>query len=448
MGAPGPSSAATARNAPCPCGSGLRYKACHGRVVTPPVAAEPIDAALRTAFDLHRRGRLGEARALYELALRCAPKSADAAHMLGVVQLCEGDHDRALATLRAVAARYPPAPVEVVENLAMAVAARLATTAPMETEAMWLEYLRTRRGTSSPAQAREARVSVVVPSYNHAAFVEEALASALAQSRPALEVVVVDDGSTDATAARVRAVAARHPGLVRVVAREHRGASATINEAVRLARGDWIAVLNSDDRYPPDRLAAMVDAVVGTGASWGFSRCRAVDADGLPIAPGRSLQADVQRRRLDEIGLHDTIGFAILAHNLATSTGTLLFARDLFDRLEGFRDFRYVHDWDFCLRATLEAEPAYVARELYDYRLHGANTILGAPEASEREVTKLLSAFYAVAAARDDVRNPFAPVPAVWGRTFALRAIEASATRFLASGFVERLADELLAEAS
>jgi glycosyltransferase involved in cell wall biosynthesis len=446
MGAPEPLSAATARNARCPCGSGLRYKACHGRVATPPVAVEPIDAALRTAFDLHRRGRLGEARALYEHTLTRAPRSADAAHMLGVVQLCEGDHERALATLRAVAARYPPAPVEVVENLAMAVAARLAATAPMETEALWLEYVR--RGTSSPARAREARVSVVVPSYNHAAFVEDALASALAQSRPALEVVVVDDGSTDATAARVQAFAARHPGCVRVIAREHRGASATINEAVRLARGDWIAVLNSDDRYTPDRLAAMVDAVVGTGASWGFSRCRAVGADGVAIAPGQSLQADVQRRRLDEIGLHDTLGFAILAHNVATSTGTLLFARDLFDRLGGFRDFRYVHDWDFCLRATLEAEPAYVARELYDYRLHGANTILGAPDASEMEVTKLLSSFYAVAAACDDARNPFAPVRAVWGRTFALRVIEANAARFLAPGFVEELADELLMEAA
>jgi glycosyltransferase involved in cell wall biosynthesis len=235
-----------------------------------------------------------------------------------------------------------------------------------------------------------------------------------------------------------------------VVARERRGATATLNEAVRLARGDWIAVLNSDDRYTPDRLAVMVDAVVGTGASWGFSRCRAVDADGLAIAPGLSLQADVQRRMLDHIGLHDTIGFALLAHNVATSTGTLVFARELFDRLEGFRDFRYVHDWDFCLRATLEAEPAYVAQELYDYRLHGANTILGARDDSGAEVKSLLSAFYASAAARDGARNParnpFAPVPAVWGRTFALRAIEANATRFLAGGLIERLADELLAE--
>jgi glycosyltransferase involved in cell wall biosynthesis len=418
--------------------------------MAPPGSADPIDAELRTAFDLHRRGRLREARALYERVQARAPLSADAAHMLGVVQLSEGDHERALATLRAVAASYAPAPLEVVQNLAVAVAARLAAMAPIKTGALWLEYLRTRQGTPSPGRAREARVSVVVPCYNHAAFVEEALASALAQSRPALEVVVIDDGSSDGSAARVHAVAARHPGRVRVVARERRGATATLNEAVRLARGDWIAVLNSDDRYTPDRLAVMVDAVVGTGASWGFSRCRAVDADGLAIAPGLSLQADVQRRMLDHIGLHDTIGFALLAHNVATSTGTLVFARELFDRLEGFRDFRYVHDWDFCLRATLEAEPAYVAQELYDYRLHGANTILGARDDSGAEVKSLLSAFYASAAARDGARNParnpFAPVPAVWGRTFALRAIEANATRFLAGGLIERLADELLAE--
>jgi hypothetical protein len=147
---------------------------------------------------------------------------------------------------------------------------------------------------------------------------------------------------------------------------------------------------------------------------------------------------------LDHIGLHDTIGFALTAHNVATSSGTLLFSRALFDRLEGFRDFRYVHDWDFCLRATLDAEPVYVGRELYDYRLHGANTILAARDASGAEVSSLLSAFYADAAVRADARNPFAPVAAVWGRTFALRAIEANATRFLPPGFVERLADDLL----
>jgi len=436
------------RNAPCPCGSGQRYKACHGRVAATPAATETVDAELRTAFDLHRRGRLREARALYERSLARAPLSADAAHMLGVVQLSEGDHERALASLRAVAARYAPAPFEVVQNLAVAVAARLAASAPAETEGLWLEYLRTRRGTPSHARALEARVSVVVPCHNHASFVAEALASALEQSRHALEIVVVDDGSADASAARVQAVAARHAGRLRVFAREHRGAAATLNEAVRLARGDWIAVLNSDDRYAPDRLAVMVDAVVGTGASWGFSRCRAIDADGRPIAPGASSQADVQRRMLDHIGLHDTIGFALAAHNVATSTGTLLFSRELFDRLEGFRDLRYVHDWDFCLRATLESEPAYVGRELYDYRLHGANTILGARDASGAEVASLLSAFYADAAVRADARNPFAPVAAVWGRTFALRAIEANATRFLAPGFVERLADELLSEVS
>ena len=435
----------TARNAPCPCGSGRRYKACHGRVATPAMPAASLDPVLSAALDLHRRGRLAEARSLYQRALMRAPRSADAAHMLGVVQICEGDLVGALRTLRDVAARFQPTPHEVVRNLAIPVAALLAVRAAPETEALWLDYVASRPAAPPPGAGANARVSVVVPSHNHAAFVEAAVASALEQTRPADEIVVIDDGSSDSSPARLRAMAARHD-RIRLVAREGRGAAATINDAVRLSRGDYVNVLNSDDRFAPDRLAAMADAVAGAGAAWGFSRCAFVGADAQPLPHGASAQADSQRNALDGIGAYDTIGFEFIAGNPATSTGTLFFSRALFDRLGGFRDYRYVHDWAFCLAATLEEEPVFVPRDLYDYRLHGANTIFDGSDAAKAETVEMLAAFHRRALEVEAPRNRHAPVPAVWGRTFALRVIEARSAWLLAPGTVERLADELLAE--
>jgi len=403
----------TTRNALCRCGSGVRYKACCGRI---PAAAAP------------------------------PPLPPEVALRLGVAELQNGDHERALRRLLEVAKRVRPLQPAVAHPLATAVASLLASRAPVESEAHWLAYQASLSASRSPDVAREARVSVVVPSHNHAAYIEGALASAVDQTRPALEIVVIDDGSVDGSPERIRAFADRHRDRVRFAAREGRGAPATINEAVRSARGDWIAILNSDDRFTPDRLDAMVDGVAGAGAAWGYSRCAFIDAVGAAIPPGVSAQVDSQRNAFGRVGTFDTIGFGLVAGNTATSSGMLFFSRDLFDRVDGFRDYRYVHDWDFCLRAVLEAEPAYVPRDVYEYRLHGRNTFLGGGDEPKDETLALLVAWFRDAMAHDGSGNPWAPTPARWGRLFALRAIEAGAAMLLPPGTIEQLAGDLVAE--
>jgi glycosyltransferase involved in cell wall biosynthesis len=95
-------------------------------------------------------------------------------------------------------------------------------------------------------------VSVIVPAYQAAAWIDEALASAMAQDHPAVEVIVVDDGSTDATAA----LAARWP--VRLLRRPHRGPAAARNAGLAVALGDFVTVLDADDVWPADRLTRQV----------------------------------------------------------------------------------------------------------------------------------------------------------------------------------------------
>src|SRR5262245_57644303 len=97
-------------------------------------------------------------------------------------------------------------------------------------------------------------ISVVIPAYNRAHTVGRAIDSALAAVRPGDEVLVVDDGSTDDTAARVRAYVERDRERLRFVPLPHRGPGTTRNRGVGEARHPLVAFLDSDDEWFPDKL--------------------------------------------------------------------------------------------------------------------------------------------------------------------------------------------------
>jgi glycosyltransferase involved in cell wall biosynthesis len=107
------------------------------------------------------------------------------------------------------------------------------------------------------------RISVVIPAHNAEPFLEATLRSALEQTLPPLEVIVVDDGSRDATAS----LAARFEPAVRVLQGGGRGVSAARNTGVAEARGDWIAFLDHDDLWLPDKLARQAFLVENDSAA-------------------------------------------------------------------------------------------------------------------------------------------------------------------------------------
>jgi glycosyltransferase involved in cell wall biosynthesis len=96
------------------------------------------------------------------------------------------------------------------------------------------------------------KISVIIPAYNAAAYIERAIGSVLAQTRPADEIIVVDDGSKDNTADIVRSFADK----VKLISQANAGVSAARNAGIRAATGDWIAFLDADDEWLPDFLKA------------------------------------------------------------------------------------------------------------------------------------------------------------------------------------------------
>ena len=98
------------------------------------------------------------------------------------------------------------------------------------------------------------RISVIIPAYNAGRYLAEAIQSVLAQTLSVHEIIVADDGSADNTAA----VALSFPAPVRYHLNPHEGTAAARNQGVRVAQGEWLAFLDADDLWQPDKLAAQM----------------------------------------------------------------------------------------------------------------------------------------------------------------------------------------------
>jgi len=130
------------------------------------------------------------------------------------------------------------------------------------------------------------RVSVIIPTYNRAHIVGEAIESVLAQTYQDFEIIVVDDASTDNTREVLAGYAAHHPDKIRVIYREtNGGAGAARNDGIRASKGEYISFLDSDDLYLPHRLQVAVDALDANPSFGGaYADLRRVAPDGAVLS--------------------------------------------------------------------------------------------------------------------------------------------------------------------
>ncbi len=215
-------------------------------------------------------------------------------------------------------------------------------------------------------------VSVIIPTYNRGPVVGRALASVLAQTRGNLEALVVDDGSTDDTAARMSGV---DDPRVRYVRRPHAGVSATRNAGVALASGQLIAFLDSDDLWKPDKLAREVGFLERhPHVPAVFSDLEKHDGD--LFIPSFMRDSPLFGRRLAGVSYPDGVViprremYLYLLQEVFIKPSALTLRRDAFQRTGGFDErWSSSEDWEFLLRLARWARFGYIDRPLAILRL-------------------------------------------------------------------------------
>jgi hypothetical protein len=136
-------------------------------------------------------------------------------------------------------------------------------------------------------------VTTIIPAYNARRTIAATIQSALAQTHGEMEVVVVDDGSTDDTLAIVQGLARGEP-RIRIVSHENRGLASARNSGILAARGEYVAPLDADDIWHPEKIArqlAAIDAVPGAALAYGWFRNidpedRVLPGSGAPVVEG------------------------------------------------------------------------------------------------------------------------------------------------------------------
>jgi glycosyltransferase involved in cell wall biosynthesis len=205
--------------------------------------------------------------------------------------------------------------------------------------------------------------SVVVPTHDRNHLLLQTLGSVINQSEVDLEIVVVDDGSTQDVA---EAIVTLSDNRIRVVRNERsQGVARARNRGIEEARGDWIAFVDDDDLWAPDKLASQLQALADTGRRWAYTGAVNITASaqvigGAPPPPPEEVAASLPRRNTVPGG-----GSNVVA------------ARSLLDEVGGFDPTLYnTEDWDMWIRMARAALPAWVARPLLAYRVHATNASL------------------------------------------------------------------------
>jgi glycosyltransferase involved in cell wall biosynthesis len=202
------------------------------------------------------------------------------------------------------------------------------------------------------------KVSVIIPAHNAARFVTETVESVLNQTHRNLEVIVVDDGSTDETAEVLRAFDDR----IVLRSQPNGGVARARNEGARVATGEWLAFLDADDLWLPDKLERQL-GLADPGTSWIYSdRFNFGSREGVP-----EVQSEITAMYEGDVFT------ALLVEGNFISSSTVIVRKEIFDRAGGYcENLRGTEDWDLWIRVSERNPIRFCPMQLLRYRIHSA----------------------------------------------------------------------------
>jgi GT2 family glycosyltransferase len=207
------------------------------------------------------------------------------------------------------------------------------------------------------------KVSVIIPAYNHVAYIDQCIRSVMAQTYSDYEIIVVDDGSTDGTVDVVR----NYGNQITLIEQKNSGTQAARNTAIRAASGEFLALLDSDDAWLPNKLEREMEALERLPqAGLVYSLAYMVDLSGNILFDGKPMGTPISdpERAFEELVLWDKI-----------PTLTAIMRKECLNQIGGF-DETYVGaaDWDMWLRIAHKWPVVCVPECLALYRIHQHNT--------------------------------------------------------------------------
>ena len=206
------------------------------------------------------------------------------------------------------------------------------------------------------------KVSVVCLSFNHRRFVQEAIESVLAQSYPHVELILVDDASTDGSQALVASLATRYPHIRLVQLAQNEGNCRAFNRGLALATGDLIIDFAADDVMLPDRIEKQVQFFVGQSDRIGVVFTDATYISDIGAVIRHHYDHLFKKKLIDHVPQGDVFRAVLTRYFICGPT--MMVRREVFQQLKGYDETLSYEDFDFWVRASREFEFAFLNERL------------------------------------------------------------------------------------